>query len=779
MMNQPKEQAKEEQVAGQQKLGIGALHLTNLAVVPGVNVTCDINNSYEAQAIKDIYNRQEKIVLVSGKNGSMNISKEDLFEYCCIARIDKVQDIPNGGLKASVVGEKRAKITDIVSLRPLVVNIQEIEDINVASEKSFQKMNDIKKKCKDASKFDRYFPPEVEAQILYNTLIPAQFADALIHLLVKNINIQQQFLSEPDVEKRLDIISEALDKFVGSVLWRKQIDDKVNANFSKNQKEMFLREQLHVINDELNGEVDEIEEMRKKVKALKLSQENEEKVLKEVNRLSKLPFGSPEVGYIRSFIETVLELPWSERTEDNLDLEQAKKVLNKDHYALDKVKERILETLAVIKLTGKVSGQIICFVGPPGVGKTSIARSIATAMGRKFVQVALGGVSDESVIRGHRRTYVGAMCGRILAGMKQAKTVNPVFLLDEIDKLTKDIKGDPSSALLEVLDAEQNNHFKDNFLELPYDLSQVLFILTANTLENIPKPLLDRMEVIELRSYTEIEKIYIAQRHLIPKQEELCGLKKGTIPFTKEILSRIISEYTYEAGVRNLERAIAGVCRKYVTFEVGGVEKKELTVDNLPDFLGNEFIHEADMFQGGNIGEVVGLSVTSVGVGGTLLIEATVIEGDEKITLTGKQGQLMKESTEAAYSLVKSMAGELGIDRTRFAKSGLHIHIPHASNGVEGPSAGIAATTAIVSAYLQKKVKPHLAMTGEVSLRGRVLAIGGIRDKLIAATRVGVKTVIVPKDNEKDLKDLPEEVRKMLEIHLVQDIREVLTLALD
>lgn len=777
-MNQPNEQEKEEQLITQQVLNIGALHLTNLAVVPGVNVTCDINNVFEAQSFKEIFNKKEKIVLITSKNGVMNPTAEDLFEFCCLARIDKIQDISNGGLKASVVGESRAKITSVVTMKPIIVNVEVLNDINKDSEVAFQKMEVIKKKCKDASKFDRYFPPEVEAQILYNTLTPSQFADSLIHLLVKNVNVQQKFLSELDVEKRLDIISEALDKFVGSVVWRKQIDDKVNANFSKNQKEMFLREQLHVINDELNGEIDEIEDMKTKVKALKLSKDNEEKVLKEINRLSKLPFGSPEVGYIRSFIETVLELPWTQRTEDNLDLVQARKVLDKDHYALDKVKARIIETLAVMKLTGKVSGQIICFVGPPGVGKTSIARSIATAMGRNFVQVALGGVNDESVIRGHRRTYVGAMCGRILAGMKQAKTINPVFLLDEIDKLTKDIKGDPSSALLEVLDSEQNNHFKDNFLELPYDLSQVLFILTANSLENIPKPLLDRMEIIELRSYTEIEKIQIAQKHLIPKQEELCGLKKGVIPFTKEILSKIINEFTYEAGVRSLERAIASVCRKYVTFEVGGVEKQEISLNNLPYFLGNEFAHEPEMFQGGNIGEVVGLAVTDVGVGSTLLIEATVFEGDEKITLTGKLGQLMKESTEAAYSLIKSMSTELGIDSSRFAKSGLHIHIPHASNGVEGPSAGIAATTAIASAYLQKKVRPHLAMTGEVSLRGRVLAIGGLRDKLIAATRVGIKMVIIPKDNEKDLKDLPQEVRDMLDIHLVSDIREVLSLAL-
>lgn len=776
-MTQIKEQTKVKEDA-QENLRVGALHLSNLAVVPGVNVTCDIVDPVEIESFKRIFDSKEKIVLASSKDMAINPSKSDLFEFGCLSRIDKIKEFPNGSIKAAIHGECRVRIVSVESMAPIVLNVEKLEEINSDSVQSFAKMEEIRKKCKDACKFDRYFPPEIEAQILYSSMSPANFADSLVHILMKDVKGQQKLLAELDVEKRLDMISLSLDKFIGSVVWQKQIDDKVNANLSKNQKEVFLREQLHVISEELNGEVNEAEEMRTKVKALNLPKEHEEKVMKEINKFSKLPFGSPEVGYIRNFIETVLDLPWTKKTEDNLDLVEARKVLDKDHYALDKVKDRIIESLAVMKLTGKVSGQILCLVGPPGVGKTSIARSIATAMGRNFVQVALGGVSDESVIRGHRRTYVGAMCGRILAGMKQAKTVNPVFLLDEIDKLTKDIKGDPSSALLEVLDNEQNDHFKDNFLELPYDLSQVLFILTANTLETIPKPLLDRMEVIELRSYTEVEKIHIAQKYLVPKQEGLCGLKKGTVPFSKEILSKIINDYTYEAGVRGLERAIANVCRKYASFEVGAKNKEDISENNLVDFLGNEFSHEPEMFQGGNVGEVVGLSVTSVGIGHTLLIEAIVIPGGEKITLTGKQGELMKESAQAAFSLVKSMANELGVDSSMFTKSGLHIHIPHVPNGVEGPSAGIATTTAIVSAYTNRKVKPHLAMTGEVSLRGRVLAIGGVRDKLMAAARAGIKTVIVPKDNEVNLDDLPKEVRKKLDIHLVSNIKEVLNIAL-
>ncbi len=757
---------------------LDALNLTNLVVMPGVSVTCDVNGSAEGQIVTEIFNKKGKILLVTTKNGAMHPVEKDLFEFACIARVDRIE-LAEGSLRVTFVGEDRAVIEQVYSMSPFVVRVKVVDDKNAETSEAYRKMNELKKKCCDITKFEKYFPVEIEERFFYGNLSPSIFADLFIHFLTKSIKVQQRVLKEVDVEKRLDIVSDSLERYIGGFVWRKQIDDKVNANLSRSQKEMYLREQLRVINEELNGEVDEIEEMRTSVKAIKLPKDDEEKVIKEINRLSRLPFGSPEIGYIKNYIETILELPWNKKTTDNLDLVQARKVLDKEHYALDKVKDRIIENLAVMKLTGKVSGQILCLVGPPGVGKTSIARSIATAMGRKFVQVALGGVSDESVIRGHRRTYVGAMCGRILAGMKQAKTVNPVFLLDEIDKLTRDIKGDPSSALLEVLDPEQNNHFKDNFLEIPYDLSQVLFILTANTLNTIPRPLLDRMEVIELRSYTEIEKIQIAEKYLIPKQEKLCGLKVKTVPFTKELLSKIINEYTYEAGVRGLEREIGTICRKYAAIQVGAEKLPAVCENNLKEFLGNDFAHEPEMFQGGNVGEVVGLSVTSVGIGHTLLVEASVIPGDSKITLTGKQGQLMKESAQAAYSLVKSMAPELGLDSSIFSKSGLHIHIPHIPGGVEGPSAGIATTTAIVSAFTGRKVKEHLAMTGEVSLRGRVLAIGGVRDKLIAASRVGVKTIILPKDNEKDLDDLPKEIKKQLIIHLVDDIKQVLNFALE
>ena len=779
MANMEKDEkvSKKEDSPKEVTLQFGALHLTNLAVIPGVNVSCEVNNPVEVENLQKIFEANKQVVLVTSKFFTTSPKKEDIFEYGCLGLIESAELTKQNTLKANIQGKERVKILSVLSVEPIVVEIEKVEEKNAETEKAFKLSSMVKNKCLSLNKYGHFMPFEIEQQVLYSNLLPGQIADSLVHVLLKDVDSQQKMLAELDVEKRLNEVNLLLDNVFDTLKWKKQIDDKVSDNLNKSQKEMFLREQMKVINDELNGEENEIEELKKKVKALNMPKEHEEKVLKEINKMAKLPFGSPEVGYIRNFIDTVLELPWTEKTEDNLDLGLAKKVLDEDHYALDKVKERILETLAVMKLTKKVSAQIICLVGPPGVGKTSIAKSIARAMGRSFVQVSLGGVSDESVIRGHRRTYVGAMCGRILAAMKQAKTINPVFLLDEVDKITRDVRGDPSSALLEVLDPEQNNHFKDNFLELSYDLSEVLFIITANTLETIPKPLLDRMEVIELRSYTEQEKIHIAKEHLIAKQEKLCGLKEGTVPFTDEILSSIINDYTYEAGVRGLERAIGAICRKYASFEVGQ-KKFALNIKNLPKFLGNDYVHELEIYQGGNVGEVVGLAVNSVG-GSTLLVEANVVPGDKNIVLTGKLGEMMKESAQTAYSLVKSMAKELKIDPERFSKEGLHIHIPHVPGGVEGPSAGIATTTAIVSAFTQKKVKAHLAMTGEVSLRGRVLPIGGVRDKLIAAARVGATEIILPKDNEKDLNDLPDEVRQKLNIHLVTSINEVLDIALE
>lgn len=752
--------------------------LTNIVAVPNVNITCDIVNPEELSNIKLAHDRNENVVLVSSKDAIPDPTINDFCEVGCLCSIKKFV-VEGEHTKVILFGESRVFIEKIESLVPeFVLYAKELPDINANTVVAYQKMNTIKEELKKINYKARFLPPMLENQLLNMENNPAKFSDALIHLFAKDdIKTQQMLLATQNVEERLEIETGMTNGLKDVLAVRKSIEDKVNENLSKTQKEIYLREQLNVINQELNGDVDEIEEYRKKVKALGLPKESEDKVLKEVNRLAKLPFGSPELGYIRNFLETVIALPWKQQTEDKLDIKEARKILDDDHYALDKVKDRILETLSVISLTKNVNAQIICMVGAPGVGKTSIAESIAKAMGRKFVQVSLGGVNDESVIRGHRRTYVGAMAGRIIEGMKQAGTINPVFLLDEIDKLTQDVHGDPASALLEVLDPAQNNHFKDNFLEIPYDLSKVMFILTANTLRTIPRPLLDRMEIIEVSGYTPLEKIEIAKRHLIAKQEKLAGIEEGTIPFDDELLMKIIEDYTMEAGVRGLERKIASICRKYAMRKVDGKKFKDVTTSNLKDYLGNDYVVRDTYFDGGNVGEVVGLGVDYSG-GSTLLIEVNAVYGESKIVLTGQMGKVSQESARAAYTLVQSMADKLGIDPYTFRKTTLHIHYPHLPYGVEGPSAGVATALGIASALTNRPVMPKLAMTGEVSLHGRVLGIGGVRDKLMGAARAGMTTVILPKQNEHNLDDLPKEVKDKLNIKLVGDIGEVFDFAL-
>ncbi len=754
-----------------------ALYLSNIVAIPGVNLTCDINNEAEARGIRDAFDRNEQVVVVASKNLTDTPQIDDFVKVGCLCTIKRL--MPQGStLRVLLTGDARLRITKF-ELGEYFTVCGEVElDTNALTTRAYQLMGEIKTNMRTLAD-GRALPGQLQALLVDNEIEPAIFSDMVTHFLAKDdLDMQRSLLVETNVEVRLEILSKQMTVVVTNFLTHKEIEEKVNENIAKTQKEIYLREQLHVINDELNGEVDEVEEYTEKVKKLGLSKDSEEKVIKEINRLGKLPFGSPEIGYIRNFIDTVLELPWTKRTEDNIDIKKAKEVLNSEHYALDEVKKRILETLAVIKLTGKVNAQIICLVGPPGVGKTSIAQSIAKAMGREFVQVSLGGVNDESVIRGHRRTYVGAMCGRILAGMKQAGTINPVFLLDEIDKLSHDVRGDPASALLEVLDPAQNDHFKDNFLELPYDLSQVMFILTANELSGIPGPLRDRMEVIKLRPYTEIEKIHIAQEYLIPKQEKLAGIPEGTVKLDDSLLGKVINEFTFEGGVRSLERKIAEICRKYATSIVTGEKIDDINKDNLTDFLGHNRYKTLDIFKGGNVGEVVALAVVGSMVGDTMLVEAAISEGNGQLQLTCQPGKMMQESSKIAYSLIKTRAEKWGIPFEKIKNSNVHLSIPQTGGGVEGPSAGITMTTAMVSAFTNIPVKEHVGMTGEISLGGRVFPVGGIRDKLIGAARVGIKECIISKENEEDLWDLPEEIRAKLTIHLVSNIDEVLKYAL-
>lgn len=550
----------------------------------------------------------------------------------------------------------------------------------------------------------------------------------------------------------------------------------------RTQKEYYLREQMKAIQTELGdreGKSGEIADLRKKVEASGMPEATQKVVYKELDRYEKLPAASAESGVIRNYLEWLVSIPWSKKTDDRIDIEYAEEILNRDHDGLEKVKERVLEYLSVRQLMASLRGPILCLAGPPGVGKTSLARSIAESLDRKFVRISLGGVRDESEIRGHRRTYVGAMPGRIIQGMKKAGTINPVFLLDEIDKMSNDFRGDPSAAMLEVLDPEQNGTFSDHFIEEPYNLQDVLFIATANDLSTIPAPLLDRMEVINIPGYTEYEKIEITKNHLIPKQMKEHGLKKAQLVIKEEAITDLIRYYTREAGVRNLERQVATVCRKAAKIIVSG-EKKKVTVSSkvLVDMLGKHRFRYGQAETENQIGVATGLAYTTVG-GDTLQIEVSLTPGKGKLQLTGKLGEVMKESAHIALSYVRTLTHDLGLDADYFEQHDIHVHVPEGAVPKDGPSAGITMTTAIVSAITGKAIKREVGMTGEITLRGRVLPIGGLKEKSLSAHRAGLTTIIVPQDNERDIDDIPETIREQLTFKLVSQAEEVLAIALD
>ena len=558
----------------------------------------------------------------------------------------------------------------------------------------------------------------------------------------------------------------------------RKINSIVRQNIDQNQKEYYLREQLKAIHSELGDDGEERDELEEKIKAKGMSEEAEQKTLKELTRMSRMQSSSPDYNVLRMYIDWMLDIPWHEETTDTDKLADAVKVLEEDHYGLEKIKERITEYLAVLKRTGGMNAPILCFAGPPGVGKTSIASSIARALGRKFVRMSFGGVKDESEVRGHRKTYVGAMPGRIISGMKKAGTVNPVFLLDEVDKISSDLRGDPAGALLEVLDPAQNSTFRDRYLEVPYDLSKVLFITTANGLETIPRPLLDRMEVIELNGYTQEEKCEIAKRYLIPKKSAANGLKEGQITFKDDAVNAIISGYTMEAGVRNLERKIDAVCRKAAVRVADGKEDNfTVTKANLEDFLGARRYEEDKSLGGDEVGAATGLAWTAVG-GTTLTIEVSAMHGKGDILLTGKLGDVMKESARAAISYIRSNSENYGLENNVFETTDIHVHVPEGATPKDGPSAGITMATAILSAFTQKPVKKSIAMTGEITLRGKVLPIGGLKEKALAAYRIGVTDVIIPADNKKDLEEIPEDIKNKLHFIPVTDVDSVFKTAI-
>ena len=587
--------------------------------------------------------------------------------------------------------------------------------------------------------------------------------------------LKQRVLFLLDLEKKAIFLNRSLEAFLVGNSFKREIDEKVRTNIDTQQKEYFLREQMKVVQDELKQiapEDDDIEKIRQAINEIELSEEDKAVLLKEVDRLEKTPVMSPEHSIIRTYLDTVVALPWNTLTADEIDIKNAEKILNEDHYGLEKIKERILEFLAVKKLRDDMKSPILCLSGPPGVGKSSLAKSIASSMGRSFVRISLGGVHDEAEIRGHRRTYLGALPGKIIQSLKKIKTKNPVILLDEIDKMASDIKGDPAAAMLEVIDPAQTNEFVDHYLDIPFDLSKVLFIATANNLSLIPAPLRDRMEVIELESYTIKEKENIAAKYLIPRQIKENGLKKGQITFTKQAINKIINGYTYEAGVRNLERVFGSICRKAALKVLQGEEKIKVGVANLEDFAGPEKYSSKDKNSKPEIGLVNGLAYTVVG-GDTLEIETSVSKGNGKIILTGKLGDVMKESAQMAISYLRSNAEKLNIEDINFSEIDIHLHVPEGAVPKDGPSAGITITTSVYSALTKKAVDNNIAMTGEMTLHGKVLPIGGVKEKILSSEKMNINTIIIPTKNKKDLIDIPKEVLEKLTIHSVDNIQEV------
>ena len=705
--------------------------------------------------------------------------KTDITRVGVIARIKQIIKVQGGSMKLCVEAVSRARIKQFCDTKDYFTAViapapYETDADPVETEAYFRV---AKNAFYEYTLFDKRINKDMLATITALS-DPNDFMDNAMSVVNFKEEDCQRMLAINGTLERLKAFDKLFTTELEIAKVEKKIAGRVRGSIDKSQKEFYLREQLKAIHTELGDDPEEGDELKERILSKKLPAYAEEKALKELSRLDKINPSSPEYSVILNYIDWVLDLPFTERTEDNEDLAAASEILNADHFGLDKVKERIVEYLAVLHLTKEIKGPILCFVGPPGVGKTSVATSIARSLGRKFVRMSLGGVKDEAEIRGHRKTYVGAMPGRIITGLKTAGSNNPVFLLDEIDKLSSDIHGDPASALLEVLDPEQNATFRDRFLEIPFDLSKVMFITTANSVDTIPYPLLDRMEIIELSGYTDEEKFQIAKRYLIPKQIKNNGLTEKKIEIEDAAVTEIIEGYTMEAGVRNLEREIGSVVRKVaVRFaERKRLKKQVVKATDIPALLGVRKRSEEDV-SGGEVGACTGLAWTSVG-GTTLTIEAALMRGKGEILLTGKLGDVMKESARAAISYIRAHAEKYKIDSSRFENTDIHIHVPEGATPKDGPSAGVTMATAILSAFTNKPVRKGVAMTGEITLRGKVLPIGGLKEKSLAAFRKGIKTVVIPRANEKDLAEIPEEVKKTITFVPVTDADEVFTVAI-
>ena len=692
------------------------------------------------------------------------ITPQDVCSVGTVVKITQIAKLPSNNLRVSVRGLYRAKAEEIYEEDGcFYANVSELKSVHgdpVLEEAYLRTAQDV---LRDIASSDARLAKEGLGGLEKITDADEFIGEVLTFLHIKD-DTKQELLEMVNVVERLKLFERCLNDELEIAKLERKISATVRRSIDKNQKEYFLREQLKAIHTELGDDEEERDTLAEQLKAKHMPAEVEEKALKELARTDKMPPSSPEYTVIRNYLDWLIDLPWTEETQDTESLSDAQKILDEDHYGLEKVKTRITEYLAVLQLTKSMNAPILCFVGPPGVGKTSIAKSVARALGRKFVRMSLGGVKDEAEIRGHRRTYVGAIPGRIIYAMKQAGSINPVFLLDEIDKVSSDMRGDPASALLEVLDPEQNATFRDRFLEVPYDLSKVLFITTANTVETIPEPLLDRMELIELNGYTLDEKKEIAKRYLIPKKMKENGLPDGILELTDEAIVAVIEGYTMEAGVRNLERQIGSVCRKIAVryAENRALERQTLDAAAVEELLGvKRYSRDPAHLEGDEVGAATGLAWTSVG-GTTLTIEVSAMPGKGEILLTGKLGDVMKESARAAISYIRAHADRYGIDPEAFENTDIHIHVPEGATPKDGPSAGITMATAILSAFTHKAVRKDIAMTGEITLRGKVLPIGGLKEKALAAHRAGIKNIIIPKENERDEAEIPAAVREEL-----------------
>ncbi|MGI6578352.1 MAG: endopeptidase La [Eubacteriales bacterium] len=761
------------------------LALRGLTVFPNMILHFDVGREKSVRALDQCMLEGQTIFLVTQKDIRVeDPGMDDLYQVGTVSRVRQMFKLPGDNVRLIVEGSYRARLVDIIqSDNYFVAEVEQMQEKE--SERSSKKKEALVREAQRA--FEEYAEaaPRMTNEVLIQVLSSDE-AGYLADYITQNISIRhtekQEVLEIIDKTKRLEKVCAILYRETELLELEGEIQTKVRDQIVRHQRDYFLREQLRAIQSELGESVEhrsEYDEYAKKIKALRLPDEHEEKLLKEASRLSNMHPGSAEAAVIRTYLDTCIEVPWHKMTKDKLDIARVSKRLDADHYGLEKVKERILEFLSVKKLSPELKGQIICLVGPPGVGKTSIATSIARAINRKYARMSLGGVRDEAEIRGHRRTYVGAMPGRIINAVIQAGSKNPVILMDEIDKLGHDFRGDPASALLEVLDSEQNSSFRDHYLEIPYDLSEVLFITTANTLDTIPRPLIDRMEVIELTSYTDEEKLQIAKRHLLSKQLKKHGLNRRMLKFNDDAIREIIVCYTKESGVRQLEREIAAVCRKAAKqIALGEVSSVSVTANAVEKFLGVQKYKPERLKRTDEVGVVHGLAWTSSG-GELLEVEVSIVDGTGKVELTGNLGDVMKESAKAAMTYIRSRAETLEIDPDFYKDKDIHLHFPEGAIPKDGPSAGIAITTAIVSALTGAPVRGDVAMTGEVTIRGRVLPIGGLKEKTMAAFRNGIKTVILPATNESDLDEIDPTVRKALQFVLVDNADSVLKAAID